>query len=80
MRVLKRGLVFVKSGKYTEAIEWWTLQRQRLDASRARSQLLYLLMEAFTCSLARDAEGARDARRQIREHPLYAELRGAVRR
>jgi hypothetical protein len=80
VRVLKRGLLFVKSGKYAEAIEWWTLQRQRLDASRGKSQLLYLLMEAFTCSLARDAEGARDVRRQIREHPLYAELRGAVRR
>lgn len=80
MQVLKRGLLFVKSGKYTEAIEWWTLQRARLDATRARSQLLFLLMEAFTCSLARDAEGARDVKRQIREHPLFAELRGAVRR
>lgn len=80
MQVLKRGLVFVKSGKYAEAIEWWTLQRARLDATRARSRLLFLLMEAFTCSLAGDAEGARDVKRQIREHPLFAELRGAVRR
>jgi hypothetical protein len=80
MQVLKRGLVFVKSGKYAEAIEWWTLQRARLDATRARSQLLFLLMEAFTCSLARDVEGARDVKKQIREHPLFAELRGAVRR
>jgi hypothetical protein len=93
LKVIKRGLLFVKSGKYAEAIEWWTLQRERLDASpaggrpgapsdkvRSRSQLLYLLMEAFTCSLAKDAEGARDAKRRIREHPLFAELRGAVRR
>ena len=80
LKVLKRGLLFVKSGKYAAAIEWWTLQRPGLDATRARSQLLYLLMEAFTCSLARDVEGARDAKRQIREHPLFAELRGAVRR
>ncbi len=80
LAVLKRGLLFVKNGKYPEAIEWWTLQRARLDATRARSQLLFLLMEAFTCSLARDVEGARDVKRQIREHPLFAELRGAVRR
>lgn len=80
MKVLKRGLLFVKNGKFAEAIEWWTLQRERLDATRSRARLLYLLMEAFTCSLAHDAEGARDARRQIREHPLFAELRGAVKR
>ncbi len=88
-KVLKRGLLFVKSGKFPEAIEWWTLQRERLDvaapggrsdAARARSQLLFLLMEAFTCSLAGDAEGARDVKRKIREHPLFAQLRGAVRR
>lgn len=80
VKILKRGLLFVKSGKYAEALEWWTLQRARLDATRKRSQLLFLLMEAFTCSLAGDAEGAREAKRQIREHPLFAELRGAVRR
>jgi hypothetical protein len=78
VKVIKRGLLFVKSGKYAEAIEWWALQRERLDATRGRSQLLFLLMEAFTCSLAKDGEGARDAKRRIREHPLFAELRGAV--
>jgi hypothetical protein len=80
VKVLKRGLLFVKSGKYAEALEWWTLQRSRLDPTRTRSQLLFLLMEAFTCSLARDGEGARDAKRRIREHPLFLELRSAVRR
>lgn len=77
VKVVKRGLAFVKARKYAEAIEWWTLQRGRLDPSRARSRLLFLLMEAFTCSLSGDAPGAREARRQVREHPLFAELRGA---
>jgi hypothetical protein len=80
VKVVKRGLAFVKNRKYAEAIEWWTLQRGRLDASRTRSRLLFLLMEAFTCSLAGDAEGAREAKRLIREHPLFAELRGVARR
>ena len=80
VKVLKRGLLFVKAGKYAEAVEWWQLQRERLDASRARSHLLFLLMEAFTCSVARDSEGARDAKRRVREHPLFAELRGGARR
>jgi hypothetical protein len=80
VKILKRGLTFLKSGKYAEAQEWWTLQRARLDPARGRSQLLFLLMEAFTCSLAHDPEGAREAKRKIREHPVFVEMRGAAKR
>jgi len=75
LKILKRGLTFLKHGRHGDALEWWVLQREGLDATRGRFELLLLLMEAFTCSLAGDGERAASTRRRIREHPLYVQLR-----
>jgi len=75
MKVLKRGLTFLKHEQFKHALEWWTLQRQALDPSRRRFELLLLLMEAFTHSLARDLDAAAQTRTRIREHPEYAALK-----
>lgn len=75
LRILRRGLTFLKHQQYGHALEWWTLQRQSLDPSRRRFDLLLLMMEAFTHSLARDPDGAARARKRIREHPEFAVLR-----
>ena len=75
LRILRRGLTFLKHGRHADALEWWALHREGLDLTRGRFELLLLLMEAFTSSLAKDAERAAETRRRIRAHPLYAELR-----
>ena len=73
--VLKRGLLFLKHRRFAEAAEWWTLQRQALDPSRRRFELLMLLMEAFTHTLASDPDAAARTKKRIREHPEYALLK-----
>lgn len=75
VKVLKRGLLFLKHQRYSDALEWWTLHRKALDPSRRRFELLLLLMEAFTHSLARDPDAAARTRTRIREHPEYAVLK-----
>jgi len=75
LKILKRGLTFLKHEQFRNALEWWTLQRQALDPSRRRFELLLLLMEAFTHSLARDLDAAAQTRKRIREHPEYAALK-----
>lgn len=75
VKVLKRGLTFLKHQQYANAREWWTLNRQALDPSRRRFDLLLLMMEAFTYSLAHDHDAAAKVKRRIREHPEYAVLR-----
>jgi hypothetical protein len=75
LKILKRGLTFLKHEHFRNALEWWTLQRQALDPSRRRFELLLLLMEAFTHSLAHDLDAAAQTRKRIREHPEYAALK-----
>ena len=75
VKILKRGLTFLKHQQYSNALEWWRLQRQSLDPSRRRLDLLLLMMEAFTHSLAHDGDAAANVRKRIREHPEFAVLR-----
>lgn len=69
--ILQRGLIFLKHRRYAEAVEWWSLNRQRLDATQQRLQFLLLIMEAFTHNLAGDTDNARKIRGRIKGHPLY---------
>lgn len=80
LKILRRGLTFLKHQQYPNALEWWTLQRQALDPSRRRFDLLLLMMEAFTHSLARDLDAAAATRKRIREHPELAVLRAKGKR
>lgn len=80
LKILKRGLLFLKHQRFADALEWWTLHRQSLDPARRRFELLLLLMEAFTHSLAHDADAAARTRKRIREHPEYAVLKPKARR
>jgi hypothetical protein len=78
--LLRRGFVFLRRGKYAEALEWWSLHRSSLDSTRQRLELLLLLLEMFTLGLAGEQKRAATLRAQIRKHPLYLELRGKVAR
>jgi hypothetical protein len=71
MAILKNGIVFLKYRKYTEAIEWWTLNRQRLDPKKQKLHFVLLIMEAFTYTLNGDELRAEQVRRKIFNHPLY---------
>ena len=73
--ILRRGLAFLKRGKFAEAAEWWSLHRSQLDPTKQRLDLLLLLLEAFTHTLAGDHARAAAVRAQIRKHPLYLKLR-----
>jgi hypothetical protein len=73
--ILKKGLIFLKHGRYSEAVEWWSLNRQRVDSSRQRLKFLLLIMEAFTLSLSGDLQRASLIRKQIKEHSLYEKYR-----
>jgi hypothetical protein len=73
-KILKRGLTFLKHRRYADALEWWTLQREALDPARRRFELLLLLMQAFTHSLAGELDAAAKTRKRIREHPVFREL------
>ncbi|HEY4238306.1 MAG TPA: hypothetical protein VGM88_00745 [Kofleriaceae bacterium] len=80
VKILKRGLAFLKNRKYREALEWWSLHREALDPSRERMQLLLLLMEAFTYRLAGDARRAEDVHARVTAHPIFRKLRGLERK
>jgi hypothetical protein len=80
VKILKRGLLFLRHRRFSEACEWWNLQRQALDPSQRRFELLLLLMEAFTQTLAGDGEAAARTRRRIREHTEYARLKSKARK
>ena len=78
LKIVKRGLVFLKNQRYREALEWWTLHRESLehDPSRERLALLLLLMEGFTHRLAGDHRRAAELRARIVAHPLFQRMRG----
>lgn len=75
--ILKRGLAFIKHRKYRQAIEWWVLNRQGLDASTSKLHLLLLIMESLTYYWGNDEDRAAKAQQKVFAHPLY---RGAVSR
>lgn len=80
MKIVKRGLTFLKNRRYAEALEWWSLHREKLDPSRERLALLLLLMEGFTHRLAGDHRCAADVHARIVAHPLYRRMRGLERK
>ena len=80
LKIIKRGLLFLKKGMFSEALEWWTLQREALSPSQDRLGLLLLLMEGFTHRLAGDHRRAADVHARIVAHPLYRRMRGLERK
>jgi hypothetical protein len=76
MKIVKRGLVFLKNKRYREALEWWSLHREKLDPARERFGLLLLLMEAFTHRLAGDHRRAAEVRERVIAHPVFKRMRG----
>lgn len=80
LKIIKRGLVFLKNRKWAEALEWWTLHREGLSPTQERLSLLLLLMEGFTHRLAGDHRRAADVHARIVAHPLYRRMRGLERK
>jgi hypothetical protein len=73
--ILKKGLVFLKHRRYPEALEWWGLHRQGLDASTSRLSLLMLVMETLTHLWSGHPDRAAAARSQVTAHRLFRQLR-----
>jgi len=69
--ILRKGLAFLKHGRFTEALEWWTLHRQSLDPSSSRLTLLLLVMETLTHLWSGHPERAATVRNQVISHPLF---------
>jgi hypothetical protein len=80
LKIIKRGLTFLKNRRYAEALEWWTLHRENLSPTQDRLGLLLLLMEGFTHRLAGDHRRAADVNARINAHPLYRRMRGLERK
>ncbi len=80
MKIIKRGLTFLRKKMFAEALEWWTLHREKLDPSKERLGLLLLLMEGFTHRLAGDNRRAADVNARIQAHPLFRRMRGLERK
>lgn len=76
LKIIKRGLAFLRKQRWAEALEWWTLNRENLSPSQDRLGLLLLLMEGFTHRLAGDHRRAADVNVRINAHPLYRRMRG----
>jgi hypothetical protein len=80
VKIIKRGLTFLRKRMFAEALEWWTLHREKLDPSKERLSLLLLLMEGFTHRLAGDHRRAADVSARIQAHPLFRRMRGLERK
>jgi len=80
MKIVKRGLTFLRNKRWAEALEWWSLHREQLDPSQDRLGLLLLLMEGFTHRLAGEHRRAADVHARIVAHPLYRRMRGLERK
>jgi len=80
VKIIKRGLTFLRNKRYTEALEWWSLHREKLDPGKERLALLLLLMEGFTHRLAGDHRRAADVHARILAHPLFRRMRGLERK
>ncbi len=79
VKMVRRGLAFLKTRRWTEALAWWTLQREAA-AGQPRRQLLLLVLESFTHRLAGDRQRAADIHAQVIAHPLYRASQGVTRR
>lgn len=80
LKIIRRGLAFVKNRRWHEALEWWALHREALDGSCEHRLLLFMLLEAFTHRLAGDQARAAEVRTRIAAHPLYRAAQGVTRR
>lgn len=80
MKIIKRGLTFLKAKRFAEAIEWFSLNRENLTPSQDRLGLLLLLMEAFAHRIAGDHRRAEAVHAKIVAHPIYRKMRGLVTR
>ena len=80
MKIIKRGLTFLRKRMFAEALEWWSLHREKLSPSQDRLALLLLLMEGFTHRLAGDHRKAADVHARITAHPLFRRMRGLERK
>jgi hypothetical protein len=60
-KLIRTGLALLRARRYSEAREWWSLNRTEAAAGSDRA-LLLAIMELFTCRLAGDEGGARAAR------------------
>lgn len=78
LKIIKRGLTFLKAKRFAEAIEWFTLNRENLSPSQDRLGLLLLLMEAFAHRIAGDPRRAEAVNVKIVAHPIYKKMRGLV--
>jgi hypothetical protein len=50
--ILKRGLLFMNKKMYSEAVEWWTLNRPRDEFSNPRFYCVASLLLALTCRIS----------------------------
>lgn len=73
IRIIKRGIAFMRHRKWAEAIEWWSLQREA-NQERPRFDLLIRLFELWTYELSDQPVRASKAREAIRKHPVTREL------
>jgi hypothetical protein len=73
--ILKKGLVFLKHRRYAEALEWWSLHRQGLDAESSRLALLLLVMETLTHLWSGHPDRAAASRRMVAAHPLARQIK-----
>jgi len=80
VKIIKRGLTFLRAKRFAEALEWFSLHREKLDPSKERLGLLLLLMEGFTHRLAGDNRRAADVHARVLAHPLFRQMRGLERK
>ena len=68
--ILTTGIKLLKLKRYSEAAEWWVLQRSQPQVLKhSATELLYLLMELFTYRIAGRHESANHLAEEIRSHP-----------
>jgi hypothetical protein len=75
--ILRKGIIFLRRKRYGPALEWWSLNRQRLRPDQGKVELLLLLMESYTHRLAGASEEAARTLARVRAHPLYPRQKGA---
>lgn len=69
IKVVKRGLSFLRAGRYDTAAEWWRLNRQSRARGEERMDLLLLLLESFTHELSGNRVALHRTRSKISVHP-----------
>lgn len=69
--VIRKGFLFIKKNMLNEAVEWWTLQRNRLDRQDTGAHLLLLVMEMLTHMWQGNTDCASRIRSEVRRHPAF---------